>query len=790
MTTEYAYFAEKRGSSTMRGVHLSAVASLRLDAHSSQRGGNTVGDESVSMLSLRAVVESVRDFVWLVDARGRLVVCSDALRAYFANRFGVDMVPGVSSADILPPERAAQFDEFYARAAKEGAVQTTWQLDDGRAMRVALYSIVENGTLAGIAAYAHDDTLRTKAEEALRRSEALFRAVVENSQDGVVFTDAAGQVTFLSPSHARIHGFSAQERIGRSGFEHIHPDDVARGRAFWADIVARPGQAATIEYRAHHKDGSWRHVESTVQNLLALPSVGAMVIVSRDLTERKKMTDSLAESEARFRQLATHISEVFWLTSVDKSEVLYVSPGYTAIWGRPCESLYQVGKDWMEAIHPLDRERIVLAAANQREGAYDERYRIVRPDGAVRWIRDRAFPVTDAKGNVVRIAGISSDVTAEVEAEQRSTAAHEALHALTQRLMTTEERVRHHIADVLHDEVQQLLVAVRLKVEHLASTRRVEDVKTVTDLLEQCLASTRTLATELRPTTLGAGRLDKALEWLADWMQTNLGIAVELDVAFGDAAFPRDVGETMFTSVRELLLNVVKHARVDRARVEGRIAGDHLEVTVLDEGIGSDALDHAHTLGHALVRERLATLGGHLEIASRAGGGFRAHISVPLAESPAATTVSARAESLRAASDAGSPKKKPHGNRCRVLIVDDHALVREGLRERLHRESGIVVVGEAANGALGVDAVRTLGPDVVLMDVGMPVLDGIEATKRITAEHPHVRVIGLSMYGDEAAARMKAAGAVHHLSKGVGADELVSAILGGADTGAPAQDRQ
>lgn len=121
---------------------------------------------------------------------------------------------------------------------------------------------------------------------------------------------------------------------------------------------------------------------------------------------------ALRESALRFRQIAENIREVFWLTDSGKSQMLYVSPAYETIWGRSCEELYAHPRSWLESIHPEDRERVSAAATmKQVSGEYNEEYRIVRPDGSIRWIRDRAFPVIDDDGTVRRIAGIAEDIT-------------------------------------------------------------------------------------------------------------------------------------------------------------------------------------------------------------------------------------------------------------------------------------------------------------------------------------------------------------------------------------------
>jgi len=136
------------------------------------------------------------------------------------------------------------------------------------------------------------------------------------------------------------------------------------------------------------------------------------VELSQRETKRKQTEASLRESTERFHQLAGSIDDVFWMTGVDNNDKVFISPAYERIWGRSCESWYANPGSWLEAIDPADRERIKIAeATKQLEGKYAETYRIHRPDGQVRWIEDRAFPVRDEAGNVYRIVGIAADIT-------------------------------------------------------------------------------------------------------------------------------------------------------------------------------------------------------------------------------------------------------------------------------------------------------------------------------------------------------------------------------------------
>ncbi|HWP22896.1 MAG TPA: PAS domain S-box protein [Candidatus Binatia bacterium] len=204
------------------------------------------------------------------------------------------------------------------------------------------------------------------------------------------------------------------------GFQGLQVIELVQARYPGLPVVIVTGTGSEEIALQALKRGAADYVIKTPRHIRHLPyALEAVVEKGRVEAERAAMDAALRDSEERFRQLAENIREVFWLSTPDKQRMIYVSPAYEEIWGRSCESLYRSPLDWMEAIHPEDREEVVRAALEeQTKGAYDLAYRIVRPDGQVRWIRDRAFPVRDADGQIYRIAGIAEDITHEKNAEE------------------------------------------------------------------------------------------------------------------------------------------------------------------------------------------------------------------------------------------------------------------------------------------------------------------------------------------------------------------------------------
>lgn len=141
-------------------------------------------------------------------------------------------------------------------------------------------------------------------------------------------------------------------------------------------------------------------------------SLGARVAaLESELAVARETDKQLEDSEEKFRQVTDTIDEVFWMTDPRKNSMLFISPAYERIWGRSCQSLLDDPWSYIESIHPQDRDTVIAALPRQADGTYDIEYRIVRSDGDVRWIRDKAFPVRNDAADVYRVVGVAQDIT-------------------------------------------------------------------------------------------------------------------------------------------------------------------------------------------------------------------------------------------------------------------------------------------------------------------------------------------------------------------------------------------
>lgn len=254
---------------------------------------------------------------------------------------------------------------------------------------------------------------RQRAEEALQQSEKLYRQLVESQFDLIVRIDLQTRVTFANTATCLAFGLQLEEFRGQPLFQFFHPDDMVEVRENMTLITSPPYRLTTGEQRAFTVNGM-RYIQWNVSAIKdETGEIVELQAVGRDITERKQMEEALRESDEKFRHFAENTQAVIWIASSDVfQEAFYVSPAYEKIWGRSCQSLYDQPQVWIETIHPDDRDRVVAKLERHTNGEpTDVEYRILRPDGSVRWIWDRGFAKVDEQGKVYFYGGIAEDIT-------------------------------------------------------------------------------------------------------------------------------------------------------------------------------------------------------------------------------------------------------------------------------------------------------------------------------------------------------------------------------------------
>lgn len=284
---------------------------------------------------------------------------------------------------------------------------------NGRPLRMS-------GTVQDVTEYKSTQAALRETADSLHANEDFLRSQIRELPVGHILWDREFRVRSWNPAAERIFGYSAAEIIGCPASVLI-PDDARQAvDAVWERLMAgdRSVQSvnANLTKSGQRIIGEWantplRGADGKIVNVLSMVS---------DVTDRHRMADRVQQSEERFRQLAEHIDAAFWLVAQAdaKKELIYLSPAFESIWGRDRAEIHSDPTLWLQWVHPEDRERVEIAAACQAELPYDEEYRIIRPDGTVRWIRDRCFPIRDRQNRVYRLAGIAQDITASKQMEE------------------------------------------------------------------------------------------------------------------------------------------------------------------------------------------------------------------------------------------------------------------------------------------------------------------------------------------------------------------------------------
>jgi PAS domain S-box-containing protein len=520
-----------------------------------------------------------------------------------------------------------------------------------------------------------------------------------------------------------------------------------------------------------------RHGGSVV-GVLSIQSYKLNAYTQRDVNELQSLADhcagainriqaeaALRDSEERFRQLVDNIKEVFWMTDVAKRRMLYVSPAYEQIWGRTRASLYQSPMDWLEAIHPDDQKRVSEAAfSRQSAGTYDEQYRIRRPDGVERWIRDRAFPVRNAAGEVYRLAGVAEDITERRELEERLRQS-QKLELLGQ----LASGVAHDFNNVL--AVIQGLASMIKDTDGLDADT-IEAADQMVQATERGAGLTRQLLSFSRKQVVQPRELDlnDIVSNLTKMLTRMVGVDVALDIKPG-AQLPLVRADMVM--MQQVLMNLAVNAR-DAMPGGGRITietnslmldrghpdldpeappGRYVCLAVGDTGSGipenllpkifepfftTKEPGKGTGLGLATVYGIARQHGGWIKVQSQPGRGTTFRVFLPaIAPAPTGTP--------QAASPTG-----PSGRAETILVAEDEAPLRSLVCTVLRRQGYRVLEADSGAAALELWRQHRDHIDLLLTDVMMPGgMSGKELALRLLAEAPKLKVIYNSAYTTE-----------------------------------------
>jgi PAS domain S-box-containing protein len=359
-----------------------------------------------------------------------------------------------------------------------------------------------------------------------------------------------------------------------------------------------------------------------------------------EIAERRRVEKALLESESRFRTIIREAA--MGIALIDKhGRIIEGNPALQAMLGYDPEELQ--GLKFTRINHPENAEvsrTILQKLLNGEEEVCRVETRYVRKDGWIGWGRQSISLVRETAGHPQFFLALFEDITERRESEEKINTYQEQLQSLASELSLTEERERRRLATVLHDHIAQLLILAKAKFEKIQESsfyrNLAKPMEEIRRLIEESIRYTRTCIFELSPPILYDLGFEATIEWLAEHMQEQYGLAVEVEDDEQPKPLDNEVRVLLFRGVRELLFNVLKHAQASRARVCMHRDGDQLRVTVEDDGKGfapdqlSIAPDKIKGFGLFSIRERLNYSGGSMEIESNPGEVTRVILTIPL----------------------------------------------------------------------------------------------------------------------------------------------------------------
>jgi len=378
---------------------------------------DTLEELRVSEERHRSLFQSITDplFVYDRESLRYLAVNEAAVAAYGYSR---EEFLEMTIEDVRPPEDVSRLKQMLAQAGTGMEERGCWRhrTKNGQVLEVEIFTYgLEFLGRPACLVQARNVSEQRRAEAEAARTTALLNAVVNGVDDAVFVKDRDGRYLLFNQAAARFVGKPAENVVGHDDTDVFGPEDAKRIMDNDRQVI-ESNQVQTVEENLLTAIGPRIFSAHKVPYRDQEGNVIGLIGISRDVTAQREAEAARRETDERFRQLAENIEEVFWLSTPDNSEILYISPSFERIWGLPCSRLYENSALWLESIHPDDRARVESALKLQASGDYNEEYRIVRPDGTVRWIADQGFPIQDDNGNVFRVAGVAEDITERKEA--------------------------------------------------------------------------------------------------------------------------------------------------------------------------------------------------------------------------------------------------------------------------------------------------------------------------------------------------------------------------------------
>lgn len=472
-------------------------------------------------------------------------------------------------------------------------------------------------------------------------SNTILRGTLDLADTMLAFLDRDFKFLAVTPMYAKVCRCRPQDLVGVSFFTLVPKPEVRkiflRTRATGRPVFRRN--------RTHVYAGSPKS-EVTYWDWSLTPTkdragrVVGFVFVLRDMTRPRRAEEQARRSEQRLKIALGAAGMVIWEWDTWTNRIRYAENAQAIARGDDLEP-YSTVDALIDMVHPDDRTALAEAVrrTQQENKPFECEYRVRMIDGAYHWILGQGGIVITKRGKPTRILGVSQNITRRKMAEMELRARSRQLAELASELTMVEHRERRRLAELLHEELQQLLFAAKMQADSLQGLEKGRTQRRLAELgrtITEAMASARAITRDLAPPVAIQRDLPMALQSLALDMESRHGLKVRADLCSNCGLATEATSVLLFTAARELLMNVVKHARTQRAELRTRCGPDWVELRVCDRGVGmnSDALKTPTVsggFGLFSIRERAELLGGTLTVQSSPRRGTCTILRLPMA---------------------------------------------------------------------------------------------------------------------------------------------------------------
>jgi len=600
-----------------------------------------------------AIRESEEKFRTLAEQSPNMIFINKKGRIVYANRKCEEIMgytreefyrPDFDFRALVAPESADVIRESFTRHLQGHEVEPyEYCLISKAGERIEAINaskLIQYERETAILGIVTNITEHKRAERELRESQERFRILFESAPDAIYVMDLEGRFVDGNKAAEEMVGFAKADLIGKSLAESglLSAEDLSKAAVNLRKTAAGQSPLPT-EYTIRRKSGSLIAVE-----IRTFPvRIGGNILslgIARDVTARKHAEEAIRASEKKFRSIFETAANL--ITSINEQGIIVdCNDRVREFLGYEKEEI--LGRPMARIIHPdcLDKAQDALKEILIRGFSYNKEYRMVRKDGSLIDVSINSSAIEDEHGKYTRTLCIIDDITERKQAQQRLLDDREQLKSLASQLSLTEERERRRLATVLHDHIGQSLVFSKIKLDQMRKSgsagELTEALKDVSRCLERVIQDTRTLTFDLSDPILYELGLEAAVaEWLTEQVQEKHGIETEFQDDGQAKPLDEDIRALLFRNVREVLINIIKHAQARHVKVAVGKADKSICVSVEDDGVGFDPVEVAATavkkaeFGLFSIRERLEQLGGRVEIESKPGRGTKVTMIAPL----------------------------------------------------------------------------------------------------------------------------------------------------------------